>query len=486
MAELHHDATITPSKQDLVAGWIGRQRWYAAKGRTPSIRRVRSFRFDDPAGVVGVETMLVLDSAGDDPVLYQVPLTYRDAPLEGADEALVGITQHSVLGTRWVYDGPHDPVYAALLLAAMQGRARVTSATESDTFDDSVRGVRHPTWVAVAEFVGSHVLRGEQSNTSVVIDARLADGSVKPLICKVFRTLQAGANPDVELQGALVEAGCRRVPAVVGHLTGAWPAGDGDPQEGDLAIGQEFLPGVEDAWRVARRAVAEGAEFTERAHELGAATAEVHHVLAEALGSCPTRPADARATVAQMRARRDAALAEVPALAAYGVAVEAVLAATEGASWPALQRIHGDYHLGQVLRSPERGWVLLDFEGEPLRPLAERRQPDHWLRDLAGMLRSFDYAGGAHEHAVHGASARAWVEDCRAAFLDGYAATAGDDPRSHGSLLTAFELDKAFYEVVYEARNRPTWMSIPLTAIERLLAEGTQTIRPRSTQEGTP
>jgi len=158
-----------------------------------------------------------------------------------------------------------------------------------------------------------------------------------------------------------------------------------------------------------------------------------------------------------------------------------VLRAATDAHWPDLQRIHGDYHLGQVLHSPERGWVLLDFEGEPLRPLSERSVPDQWVRDVAGMLRSFDYVGGTREQAT-GVPAREWVTSAQQAFLDGYAAGAGEDPRSLGALLAAFELDKAMYEVVYEARNRPGWVGIPLDAVRRLTAHYAQ----HPTTQGDP
>jgi len=130
-----------------------------------------------------------------------------------------------------------------------------------------------------------------------------------------------------------------------------------------------------------------------------------------------------------------------------------------------------------VLQVPGRGWVLLDFEGEPLRPLAERTLPDLPLRDVAGMLRSFDYAArqttvglpdGPEADAVR-AAADAWASASRAAFCEGYAEVTGSDPRSRGPLLDALELDKALYEVVYEVRNRPDWVAVPLAAVDRVL-----------------
>ena len=122
MAEIHQ-ATLTPTKLELLPEWMARQRWYAAKGRVPRLRRLWSWRLDDPAGQVGIETILVVDESGPEPVVYQVPLTYRGAPLESAHHALIGTMEHSVLGKRWVYDGPHDPVYAAQLLELALGHA---------------------------------------------------------------------------------------------------------------------------------------------------------------------------------------------------------------------------------------------------------------------------------------------------------------------------------------------------------------------------
>jgi 1,4-alpha-glucan branching enzyme len=484
VAEIHTGASLRPSKLELVSGWMGAQRWYAAKGQQPRLRLLTSWRLDDPEGEVGVETLVVADEAGAEPVVYQVPLTYRGEPLGSADHALVGTMEHSALGRRWVYDAPHDPVYPAQLLELVQGRALPQSSKRSDAVEESVSGVPQPSWGQEVHVRTSRVLSGEQSNTSVILDCDLPDGHHTPLIVKVFRMLSPGDNPDVVLQGALVDAGSRRVPSVVGAVTGHWPhpGTEGDqPASGHLALAQEFLPGVEDAWRVALHAAEAGTDFAGPARLLGEATAEVHGTLAEALGTEPTTHEQAASIVTEMRARFEAAVVEAPQLEEVRGPVDAVLSSAADADWPALQRIHGDYHLGQVLHSPERGWVLLDFEGEPLRPLAERSLPDQWVRDVAGMLRSFDYAGGTVEQ-TEGRSARDWVASAQQAFLDGYADRAGHDPRSLGALLAAFELDKAMYEVVYEARNRPDWVEIPLGAVRRLTAHFAQ----HPTTQGDP
>jgi maltokinase len=451
--------------------WVARQRWYAGKGRDPVLTRIGGRRLADPSGKVGIDVLVLRDESGQTPTTYQVPLTDRGSRLAGADHALVGIVEHPDLGTRYVYDAPHDPAFVTALLRI------ILDETHDSGF---ARGHRIVT-TDPGQLLASHVLAGEQSNTSIVLD--LVDGlggPSKPLICKLFRVLHHGENPDVVVQSALAAAGSTRVPHSIGNISGQWPD-DGAPDgmaRGHLAVAQEFLPGVEDAWRVALAAVASAQDFSEQAHSLGQVTADVHATLAKAMGTRAATDDDVAVLTRSMRARHAAAVSEVPALVAYDSMVISSIESVSSATWPALQRIHGDYHLGQVLDVPGRGWVLVDFEGEPLRPLAERTQPDLALRDVAGMLRSFDYAAGSWEQAHPGGSAAQWAARARTAFLEGYAQRTGREPLEEAVLREALELDKALYEVVYEARNRPTWLDIPITAIQRLSAGRRSDLRP--------
>jgi predicted trehalose synthase len=179
---------------------------------------------------------------------------------------------------------------------------------------------------------------------------------------------------------------------------------------------------------------------------------------------------DVEAVIDHMHGRLGAALAEVPALESHGPALREVFSHAARAEWPAQQRIHGDLHLGQVLLVPGRGWVIVDFEGEPLRPMAERTRLDSPLRDVAGMLRSFDYVGGSLGVAGSTLETVEWVTAARRAFEDGYGEASGSDVVANRTLIDAFEIDKALYETVYEARNRPDWLGIPVAALERLSA----------------
>jgi predicted trehalose synthase len=393
-------------------------------------------------------THLVGLDSGDRLDVVQVPLTYRRDPLPHAEHALLGQLEMPGLGARHVYDGTHDPAYVAALLDALEAAPGATPPGRD---------------------APAHVLRGEQSNTSIVVEPE----GRPPAIVKVFRTLHAGANPDVEVTEALSRLGCDRVPAVLGWRAASWPGAG----SGHLAVAVEFLAGSQDAWREALVSVEGGFDFSASARTLGAAVAEVHDRLADAFGTTPVDAAVRERLVAGLRDRVAWARAASRDLDPFADRLDAHAAALgDLADLPPLQRVHGDLHLGQVLDAPGRGWVLLDFEGEPLRGLDERTAPDLALRDVAGMLRSFDYAArhatlGLHGDAAEAAVAAAdrWATAAGDAFCAGYGEVRGEDPRGAGALLRALELDKALYELVYETRNRPGWVGVPLHAVTRLL-----------------
>ncbi|WP_018156565.1 1,4-alpha-glucan branching protein GlgB [Demetria terragena] len=467
-----HQATLHPDKVTMVSRWIGDQRWYTGKGRTPELRKVGAFRFDDPAGEVGIETLFLVDEAGRDPVVYQVPLTYRHAPLEGlADHAFLGTMEHSVLGTRYVYDACHDPVYATELL-----RTIVNGATEAERSDGLVEGTCGGSGIVGAvprqydvAMRSPQVLIGEQSNTSI-IGRLIVDGEEHDIITKVFRVVHEGRNADVEVQGSLTAAGSDRVPELVGWLSGSWQDSGAGQCGGDLAFAQRFFPDAQDGWRQAVSAAESGKDFSAQAHALGVATAEIHAQLATFLPTAAPQPERIRAIAAELRARFATAADADPTLASHQEEAEAIYTELENANWPTLQRIHGDLHLGQALDTKETGWVLIDFEGEPLRAPGDRAAPDAPARDIAGLLRSFDYAAGSI--AAHGPTdTAAWSSGARAAFLAGYSESSGLDVQGQAALLRAYELDKAAYELVYETRNRPDWVEIPRTALTRLLSD---------------
>ena len=463
-----------------LAAWMPRQRWYAAKGRPPSLRLVGWWDPPSPedlavdgdgadpgdgaqtsVGAARVRTFLVADEGALPAVLYQIPVVSRaTATVDAPPDHIIGDPEP---GTTFI-DGPFDPAYSAALLrmvtAGGQGRGPRSVATGHPTRGVHGAGKRTAT-----------VLAGEQSNTSLIF--RGDDGST-PIICKVFRQLHPGLNPDIELQSALADAGSPYVPRAIGSLEGAWPdlATARGTVTGSLAFAQEFLPDVEDAWRVALRAAARGEDFSASARALGEATAAVHVSLAGLFPTRPTQADDRDATAATWRRRLTIAIAEVPAIAELREAIEAVYTRALDVGWPPMQRIHGDYHLGQVLHVPGRGWVLLDFEGEPLRPMGERLSADVPLRDVAGMLRSFDYVAGSIrlDHPDRSAEGvREWALAARRSFVEGYAGASGSPLDAANPLLAALELDKAVYEAIYESRSRPTWVTIPLRAIVRLV-----------------
>jgi maltokinase len=252
-----------------------------------------------------------------------------------------------------------------------------------------------------------------------------------------------------------------------------------------LAMMQVFLPHATDGWKLALTSVRDlfaeadlhadevGGDFASEAERIGRVTAEVHDALAQVLDTSIDGSAEIAATVQSMHERLHDAVAEVAELAPFADALHAVFdAVPAAASKVPVQRIHGDLHLGQLLRT-DTGWNLVDFEGEPARPLSDRTRLMTPLRDVAGMLRSFDYAArslladhpGDRSLAFR---AQEWADRNRASFCDGYAAVTGADPRDSSALLNACEIDKAVYEVLYEVHHRPSWAAIPLAGLARI------------------
>ncbi|WP_103063125.1 phosphotransferase [Actinomyces qiguomingii] len=479
------DAALLPALE----AWMGQRRWFPLKGEPLQgpLSIVRRWELAD-----GVHDLLVaVPRAEGEPVLMHVPLVLESAAAL-ADFTAVGeadgnagfilpypdtaVADRSAVQVALV-DGAHHPRFwrawaqAALAAGTTLGKAGAAAIAQRA---DRLR-----------------VTTAEQSNTSVVMPAPGdnpaagdADAATGDLIVKLFRVLAPGRNPDVEVSVALARNGWERVRTPVAWTTQTWTDPDsGVEQSADTAVACTFIPRADDGFELfCALAGADDLNGPQRrrslalARDLGETTAQMHAHLAAAMGTTP--PPVPAELAAALRARADWAMAEVPELEirlpSLRARVETVL--TELAALDRLEpatRVHGDYHLGQVLNAVDEGcWYVLDFEGEPLRPLAERSRPGQPLRDVAGMLRSFDYAAEVG-HASH----PDWLNAVRGAFLDGYwaarpAAVNGGGPgrdSKRTTLLNALELDKALYEAVYEARNRPDWLSIPLHGMEVIL-----------------
>ena len=440
--------------EETLAEWIPSQRWFAGKGaRILDVAIVSDTEL--ASGEPGLRHLIVAVTQSGRVDSYQLFLGLRSRLPDELRHVLIGPAPDG----RQAYDALHDPGLTRLLLRAIAEGAEV----------GPVRFRREP-GTRLDTDLDSLVLTGEQSNTSLIFG--------EESILKVFRRPAAGINPDLEVNRALHRLGSSHIAQPLGWIEATL---GGAPVV--LGILSAYLRAATDGWTLAATSVRDlyaseteaaadaGGDFAGESYRLGEATAEVHRDLARAFGT-DELPAEAISRVADdMFHRLDEAIAAVPELGQHADLLGAAfsdLAKLLDVSL-AVQRVHGDYHLGQVLRT-QTGWVVLDFEGEPATPLAQRRAPASALRDVAGMLRSFDYAA-RHQLLAHReedwlhAAAVDWVRRNQDAFCAGYAAAGGTDPGTHAILLRALVLDKAVYEVMYEARHRPGWLAIPLGSI---------------------
>ncbi|MFF0228624.1 phosphotransferase [Streptomyces sp. NPDC004629] len=446
-------AHILASLDPLLREWLPRQRWFAGKGRPVTGFSPVAVTELLLSGRLGLYHLLVRAHQPPAPGArpqpgdcYQLLVGAREALPPRLAPALIGHVDQGPLTGRTVYDALYDPRPAEVLLEALRTRARI-----------GVLRFERDSGQEIRDGLVARLLTAEQSNSSVVYG--------DTFILKLLRRVVPGVNPDLEIPLALAGEGCARVPAPTAWLRAEITEAAGEPAV--LAVLQPFVRGATDGWELALRQLAKGEDFDTEARALGRATAEVHTALAHALPTVTLGRGRLEPLVDGMIERLEGAVLAVPALRPYAPGLRSAFTAladlaAEGRTWTA-QRIHGDLHLGQCLRAPSGPWSLIDFEGEPARPLAERRMPQPALRDVAGMLRSFDYAARSASPPAPG-----WAEVCRAAYCTGYAEVTGRDPRTDPVLLRAYETDKAVYEVLYEARHRPDWLPVPLAAVKRL------------------
>lgn len=495
-------AALRAIPSDALARYLMERRWYGGKGRAPREVRVAEVIPVPWEGCPIAVAILAVEQPGAQVVRYQLPLALEAGAGDG--DALATVESD---------DGSTRLVDATGLACARESLGRAI-ATGGAYAGDGARWVAEP--LAGAAVLGAAELGGaplptrssgaEQSNTSILYGDRA--------ILKLYRRLEPGENPDVEVTRFLTtRTTFRNTPALYGVL---WLERSGERSVAGMLT--QLVRGAEDAWALAlasAEAYLRAAEseprnpFAGHARQLGETTRALH----DALASAPHDPAfapvpattedvtawathartlvrEGTALLGELAGRRgrlpansvgaaEALVRRAPALLER---IDELARAVSGDAGMRL-RHHGDYHLGQVLRAGDGTFHIIDFEGEPARPLVERRALHSPLRDVAGMLRSFAYAAASGAMAVGGVGVSAelerrsarWERAAREGFLAGYGADRARapylprTPEGTARLISLFELEKVAYELMYELNNRPDWSWIPMRGLGRTL-----------------
>jgi maltokinase len=449
---------------DAVGRWLEGQRWYASKSRH----------------VTGIE------------IDQWIPIAESPAPL-----VLALVQARFATGSHELYQllitfAPEGEVSEDRVIAAAGGRAAVDSVADPELFRDLLRLIDSEALIEseegafrfqrvelsglVSAEAPARPIGVEQSNSSVVFG--------DDTIVKVFRRLEPGINPELELLRFLTEHEFPNIAPLLG-----WYEYDGRSFAATLGVAQRFFPEARGGWELALDQIAQDpADLLIELGKLGTVTAELHNALASELNDSAFSPEEPStealslltATIDEDIERIFVRLPDderVAAIAGRGQDVrEKIAMRTQLAVGGRSIRTHGDFHLGQTLHLPDpaRPWLILDFEGEPARPLFERRQKRSPLRDVAGMLRSFAYAASASSIQRGRPAPATFEEQARRTFLEHYFSTIDPPLLPAGesailNLLSIFELEKAIYELQYELDNRPDWLPIPVAGIVRLL-----------------
>ncbi|HYC02097.1 MAG TPA: malto-oligosyltrehalose trehalohydrolase [Azospirillaceae bacterium] len=470
-------------------GYLLGQRWYGGKDAgTPSAHLLDLLPFEVPEHPAALAVWQV-EAGGRAPQRYVVPLALVPASDLPADSPAILAKAHPATGERVLVDAFASDHFVRALVRRILGDERGAVRLRAGRTGAAAFLVPGDDWA---------IRRGkaEQSNTSIVV----GDGA----ILKIFRRLEEGIHPELEMGRYLTgPAKFEATPRLLGWAELAPPADrGGDPST--LCVLQGFVENRGDGWSFVLEGLGAGEDRLDWLATLGRRTAEMHRALARATDEKDFRPEPVSADDLDGWAEGARAMAQqaLDALSWAGPGLtgkareladrvdarrsellEKLDRLLPAAADIAKTRHHGDFHLGQVLVTPDGDAVLVDFEGEPLRPLAARRAKHSPLRDVAGMLRSFSYAAAATARAGQGVGRAEedrltdWSGRASQAFLSAYLDSAtgcpgcAENPRDTVRLVRFFMLEKALYEVLYELTNRPDWADIPLAGVLAILDE---------------